>query len=142
MTTRPILLIEDNADDQELTMLAFRRNSVSRELVIVRDGVEALDYLFRTGPFAGVPAVQPALVLLDLKLPRVDGIEVLQRLRSDERTRRLPVVVLTTSREQNDISRAYDAGASSYLVKPVDYQRFSETIAILTSYWLSFNVEP
>ncbi|MDD3675006.1 MAG: response regulator [Thauera propionica] len=137
---RPILLVEDNPDDEALTLHAFSRNRITNPVVVVHDGVEAVDYLFGTGAFAGRDlGVMPAVVLLDLKLPRIDGLEVLRRIRADARTTLLPVVVLTTSREALDLQQAYNLGANSYIRKPVDFDRFQEVVALLGRYWLSLN---
>jgi CheY-like chemotaxis protein len=133
--TRVILLVEDNEDDVELTLRAFARADVIYEIVVVRDGAQAIDYVQRMSGDEGVPQV----VLLDLKLPRLDGFEVLRRLRSDERTRRLPVVVLTSSDEEQDMAACYDLGANSFLRKPVDFARFVDTARQLGSYWLDLN---
>ena len=139
-TERPILLVEDNPDDEALTLRALSKNRISNQVIVARDGVEALDYLFCTGPHAERDSsVMPALVLLDLKLPRVDGLEVLRRVRADARTCLLPVVVLTTSREQQDIFEAYSLGANSYIRKPVDFERFIFAVGQLGLYWLALN---
>ena len=135
MSDKVILLVEDNRDDEELALLAYERNRVANQLVVVRDGQEALDYL-------GACAVLPEVVLLDLKLPRVEGLEVLRRLRGDPRTRRLPVVVLTSSREEEDMLRSYDLGANSYVRKPVDFAQFSNVMQQLQMYWLLVNEQP
>ncbi len=138
-----ILLVEDNPDDEALTLRALRKSNVVNEVVVARDGVEALDYLFATGAHEGRdPSAMPQVVLLDLKLPRVDGLEVLRRMRADERTRFLPVVVLTTSTEQKDIVDSYNLGANSYIRKPVDFVQFSEAVQQLGLYWLLLNVSP
>ena len=138
-----ILLVEDNPDDEALTLRALRKSNVVNEVVVARDGVEALDYLFATGAHEGRdPAAVPQVVLLDLKLPRVDGLEVLRRMRADERTRLLPVVVLTTSTEQRDIVESYRLGANSYIRKPVDFVQFTEAVRQLGLYWLLLNVGP
>jgi two-component system, response regulator len=135
-----ILLVEDNPDDVELTLRAFRKSKVLNEIVVVRDGVEALDYLFSTGAFAGRdPNTSPEVVLLDLKLPKLDGLEVLRRMRADERTRRTPVVVLTSSGEEKDILTSYDLGANSFVRKPVDFNQFLEAAQQLGLYWLVLN---
>lgn len=141
--SKVILLVEDNQDDEELALLAFQRGQVANEVVVARDGVEALDYLFGTGPHAGrdVNAL-PQLMLLDLKLPRVDGLEVLRRVRADPRTRRLPLVILTSSREDEDMVRGYDLGANSYVRKPVDFAQFLEAVRQLQVYWLVLNQPP
>jgi two-component system response regulator len=141
--TRIILLVEDNPYDVELTLRAFASSKILNEVVVVRDGKEALDYLFRTGAHAGRdPGVEPEVVLLDLKLPKVDGLEVLKRLRGDERTRRLPVVVLTSSDEEQDIVASYDLGANSYVRKPVDFAQFTDAANQLGLYWLVLNQSP
>ncbi|MHB9106397.1 MAG: response regulator [Armatimonadota bacterium] len=138
-----ILLVEDNADDAELTRIALDEAHVSNRLMIVRDGQEALDWLFCTGAHAGrEPCLVPSLVLLDLKLPKIGGLEVLHRLRADERTRRLPVVILTSSKEEQDIIRGYNLGANSYIQKPVDYSQFLEAIRQLGVYWMVLNEPP
>jgi len=137
---RPILLVEDNPDDEALTLRAFSKNKITNPVVVARDGVEALDYLFCTGGFADRdPASMPAVILLDLKLPRIDGLEVLRRIRASEKTALLPVVVLTTSKEHQDISEAYRLGANSYIRKPVDFERFIHAVGQLGLYWLSLN---
>lgn len=139
-TDRPILLVEDNPDDEALTLRAFAKNKIANAVVVARDGVEALDYLFGTGTHAGRDvAARPSVVLLDLKLPRIDGLEVLRRIRADDRTRLLPVVVLTTSKEQQDIHEAYSLGANSYIRKPVDFEKFIHAVGQLGLYWLSLN---
>ncbi|MFN7130762.1 MAG: response regulator [Myxococcales bacterium] len=132
-----ILLVDDNPDDVELTLRALRRSGIGCDITVARDGVEALALLHPPG---GAPAPQPDLVLLDLKLPRVDGLEVLARVRTDVRTRCLPVVVLTSSLEEQDVSRAYGLGANSYIRKPVDFTAFLDTVRQLGSYWLALNV--
>ena len=143
MSEKTILLVEDNQDDEELAVLAFERSRIANEMVVVRDGQEALDYFFGTAANAGQDAkVLPQLVLLDLKLPKVSGLEVLRRLRADPRTRRLPVVVLTSSREEEDMLTSYDCGANSYVRKPVDFARFAEAIHQLQMYWLVLNESP
>jgi two-component system, response regulator len=143
MSTKVILLVEDNPDDELLTLRALKKTGVQNEVVVARDGVEALDYLFASGPYSGRdPTVLPQLILLDLKLPKVDGLEVLRRLRSDERTRRLPVVILTSSREQQDMLDGYGLGANSYIRKPVDFQQFIRAVEQLRLYWLVLNEVP
>jgi CheY-like chemotaxis protein len=143
MFEKAILLVEDNADDEALTVRALKKNNVTNDLVVARDGVEALDYLFGTGAYVGRDtAALPGLVLLDLKLPRLDGLEVLRRLRADERTRRMPVVVLTSSREEQDLINSYDLGANSYIRKPVNFNQFSEAVRQLGLYWLMLNEVP
>jgi two-component system response regulator len=138
-----ILLVEDNPSDIGLTKRALQKCRIGNELVVVEDGQDALDYLFASGRHAGRdPAVLPALTLLDLKLPYVSGLEVLRRIRSDARTRRLPVVILTSSREESDVGDSYDFGVSSYVVKPVDFTQFQQAIAQLGLYWLIVNEPP
>ena len=140
MSDRVILLVEDNADDEALTMRALKKNNITNEIVVARDGVEALDYLFGTGAHADRDvSLQPELILLDLKLPRVDGFEVLKKLRGDKRTMLLPVVILTSSNEQQDIVNGYGLGANSYVRKPVDFQHFLDAVKQLGLYWLVLN---
>ena len=143
MTGGVILLVEDNPDDEALTIRALKRNKITNTVVVARDGVEALDYLFSTGAHTGRDVTDlPKLVLLDLKLPRADGLEVLRRIRSDDRTKRLPVVVLTSSKEDQDLIDSYDLGANSYIQKPVDFNQFSEAVRQLGLYWLLLNEPP
>lgn len=143
MEEKIILLVEDNPDDVELTLRAFKKCNIANEVVVARDGVEALDYLFGTGAYAGRDlSVMPAVVLLDLKLPRIDGLEVLRRLRADERTRCLPVVVLTSSNEDQDVVNSYQLGANSYIRKPVDFVQFIDAARQLGIYWLLLNGAP
>jgi len=143
MSDRVILLVEDNPDDVELTLHAFASNRIVNPVVTARDGVEALEYLFATGGHAGRDArVQPAVVLLDLKLPRIDGLEVLRRIRGDERTRLLPVVILTSSNEDRDRIEGYALGANSYVRKPVDFDEFVRAAGQLGLYWLMLNRPP
>ena len=140
---KTILLVEDNPDDVELTLLGLKKNNVANDIVVAQDGAEALDYLFCTGKYAERDAsVMPVLILLDLKLPKVDGLEVLKRLRSDDRTKLIPVVILTTSDEETDLVQCYNNGANSYIRKPVDFIRFSEAIQQLKVYWLLLNETP
>jgi two-component system, response regulator len=135
-----ILLVEDNPDDVELTLRALELQKIANPLVVARDGVEALDYLFGRGLYAGPGApVLPTVILLDLKLPKVDGLEVLRQIRNDERTRLLPVVILTSSREDKDLINGYLLGANSYIRKPVDFDQFNEAIKQLGLYWLVWN---
>lgn len=140
VTERPIMLVEDNPDDEALTLRAFTKNRIANQVIVARDGVEALDYLL--GPNS--PATRdvnllPAVILLDLKLPRIDGLEVLRRIRADKRTSLLPVVILTTSKEQQDIHEAYSLGANSYIRKPVDFEKFIYTVGQMGLYWLALN---
>jgi two-component system response regulator len=138
-----ILLVEDNPDDEALTLRAFKKNNILNKVVVARDGAEALDYLFGTGAHAGRDvSVQPQIVLLDLKLPKVDGLEVLRRIRANERTSLQPVVILTTSNEDRDVISSYQLGANSYIRKPVDFEQFMEAIRQLGLYWLVLNVPP
>jgi CheY-like chemotaxis protein len=138
-----ILLVEDNPDDVELTLLGLKNNNVVNEIVVAQDGAEALDYLFCTGKYAERDAsVMPVLILLDLKLPKIDGLEVLKRLRDDDRTNIIPVVILTTSDEEKDLVHCYKNGANSYIRKPVDFVRFSEAVRQLKVYWLLINENP
>jgi CheY-like chemotaxis protein len=141
--TNALLLVEDNPDDEELTLLAFENSRISNQVVVAHDGVEALDYLFGTGMYANRDlSVMPALILLDLQLPRINGLEVLERLRADDRTKLLPVVILTTSNEQQDLINSYNLGCNSYIRKPVDYDRFITVVQQLGMYWLLINEPP
>ena len=143
MPDRLILLVEDNADDEVLTVRALKKNNLVNQVVVARDGVEALDYLFGTGAYAGRElSVQPGVILLDLKLPKLDGLGVLRSLRADERTKRLPVVVLTSSKEHQDLLQSYGLGANSYIRKPVDFNQFTESLRQLGLYWLVLNEPP
>lgn len=138
-----ILLVEDNADDEALTLRAFSKNNITNEVVVVRDGAEAVEWLFAEGAYAGRDVGrQPELVLLDLKLPKLDGLEVLRRIRGDERTKLLPVIILTTSEEESDRFEGYSLGANSYIRKPVDFARFTEAVRQLGLYWLVLNEPP
>jgi two-component system response regulator len=138
-----ILLVEDNPTDAQLTLHALNRQNLVNRIHLVRDGAEALDFLFRTGQYADRPAEQsPKVVLLDLKLPLVDGIEVLRRMKEDPSTRTIPVVVLTSSREERDIVESYQAGVNSYIVKPVDFEQFTEAVRQLGLYWAVLNQPP
>jgi two-component system response regulator len=143
MRDKVILLVEDNPDDLLLTLRALEKNDVVCGVVVARDGVEALDYLFATGEYAGRDtSVMPQLILLDLKLPKIDGLEVLRRLRADERTRLLPVVILTSSKEVQDLLDGYGLGANSYVRKPVNFEQFVRAVEQLKLYWLSLNEAP
>jgi two-component system response regulator len=145
MTPAPIdiLLAEDNAEDAEMTMRALRRNNLVNRLHWVKDGAEALDYLFRSGAYAGPDAARPPkLVMLDIKMPKVDGIEVLRRLKADPATRAIPVVVMTSSNEERDVVESYRLGVNSYIVKPVQFEAFVETVAKIGLYWVLTNRVP
>ena len=143
MNSKTILLVEDNADDEALMLRALRKNTISNQVVVVRDGVEALDYLFGREAYAGRDTTDmPAVVLLDLNLPKKDGLEVLRCLRADERTARLPVVALTTSKEHRDVINSYNAHVNSYVLKPVDFVEFTESVRQLGLYWLVMNETP
>ena len=138
-----ILLVEDNPDDEALTLRALQKNKIQNEVVVVRDGVEALDYFFATGRYTGRDIrVMPQVVLLDLKLPKVDGLEVLKRLRADARTKLVPIVILTSSNEEKDLIDGYGVGANSYIRKPVDFVQFTEAVRQLGLYWLLLNQTP
>lgn len=142
-SNKTILLVEDNPDDEALTIRALKKNNILNEVIIAHDGVEALDYLFATGLYSGRNVDdQPQLILLDLKLPKVDGLEVLRRLRGDDKTKALPVVILTTSNEDRDILSSYKLGANSYIRKPVDFEQFMEAVRQLGLYWLVLNTPP
>ncbi len=142
-TDNPILLVEDNLDDERLTIRAFKKNHIMNDVVVARDGAEALDYLFGTGAHAGRDlGIMPQVVLLDLNLPRVGGLDVLRRIRGDARTRFLAVVVLTSSKEDEDLIGSYSLGANSYVRKPVDFSQFAEAIKTLGLYWLLMNEMP
>lgn len=143
MKNKVILLAEDNPDDVKLTLRALKKNNIMNEVVVAQDGVEALEYMFGEGKYAGRdPAVKPQVVLLDLKMPKMDGLEVLQRLRSDTRTHLQPVVILTTSSEDKDRIDSYKLGANSYIRKPVDFNQFSTAVQQLGLYWLVLNEAP
>jgi two-component system response regulator len=138
--SKVILLVEDNPSDEKLTVRAFSKSNIANEVVVTRDGVEALDYLFGTGTYAGRdPNNAPAIVLLDISLPRIDGLEVLRRIRADDQTRLLPVIILTSSKEEADIVRGYSLGANAYVRKPVDFKEFAEAARTLGLFWLLLN---
>lgn len=138
-----ILLVEDNPHDVELTLRALKKNNLTNHVQVAVDGVQALDYLFGTGPFAGGDQpVAPKVVFLDLKLPRIDGREVLKRMKADERTRTIPVVILTSSKEESDIAETYKLGVNSYVVKPMDFEKFVEAVSQLGLYWVLLNQAP
>jgi len=143
MKNGSILLVEDNPDDQKLTLRALKKNNIMNEVVVAADGAEALDYIFGSGRFAGRDVREvPALVLLDLKLPKIDGLSVLAQIRQDERTRTVPVVVLTSSAEEQDLVKSYQLGVNSYVRKPVDFLAFVEAARVLGVYWLILNEQP
>ena len=143
MDQTTILLIEDNPDDVELTLHAFQKNNMANDVVVASDGAEGLDYLFGTGKYADRDAEQPpALILLDLQLPKIGGLEVLRKVREDERTKRIPVVIMTTSDEEEDIVNGYNGGANSYLRKPVDFTEFMNSVKQLEMYWMVLNTPP
>lgn len=138
-----ILLVEDNPNDVELTLHAFKKHNLANQIHVVRDGAEALDYLFATGAYAERDmSDRPKVVLLDLKLPKVDGLEVLRRIKTDPRTKTIPVAVLTSSREERDIVDSYELGVNSYIRKPVDFDQFTEAVRTLGMYWLLLNQPP
>ncbi|VAW66584.1 response regulator receiver protein [hydrothermal vent metagenome] len=141
MDNKIILLVEDNPDDEALTLRALKKNNIANEVIVTRDGIEALEFLFAEGQYADRDTSQaPEVILLDLKLPKLDGHEVLKRLRADPRTKHLPVVMLTTSSEEQDIFDSYEYGANSYIRKPVDFEQFMESIKQLGMYWLVMNI--
>jgi CheY-like chemotaxis protein len=143
MVNKGIMLVEDNPDDEALTLRALRKNNIQNDVIVARDGVEALDYLFGTGSYVNRDTrVKPVVVLLDLKLPKVDGLEVLRRLREDTRTQLIPVVVLTSSKEEQDLISSYSFGCNSYIRKPVDFIQFVEAVRQLGLYWLVLNEAP
>jgi len=143
MEKKVILLVEDNPSDVGLTKRAFEKNRIQNKLVVAEDGQEALDYLFGAGAYAGRDTSEmPAVVLMDLKLPKVDGLEALRRIRAHDLTKRLPVVILTSSREDQDVAMSYDLGANSYIRKPVDFQQFAEAVRTLDLYWVVLNEPP
>jgi len=143
MERKIILLVEDNPDDEALTLRALRKHNVTNEVIVVHDGAEAIDWLFATGQHAGRDtAIIPQVILLDLKLPKVDGLEVLRRVRSDDRTHLLPIVILTSSKEEEDILNGYRLGANSYVRKPVDFVEFTDAVRQLGLFWLLLNQSP
>jgi two-component system response regulator len=143
MEDKIILLVEDNPDDEALTLRALKKNNIGNRVVVAHDGVEALDFFFGTGAYADRDLREmPAIILLDLKLPKIDGLEVLRRLRGDDRTRLLPVVILTSSKEEQDLINGYKLGANSYIRKPVDFTQFVEAVRQLGLYWLVLNETP
>lgn len=140
MGARTILLVEDNANDETLTLRALKKSGINQDVVVVRDGAEALDYIFAHGAYANRESSElPRVILLDLNLPKISGLEVLRALRADSRCRKVPVVILTSSKLDQDLSAGYNLGANSYVVKPVDFVKFSETVSHLSHYWLQIN---
>jgi len=144
MRTTPgtILLAEDNANDAELTLAALRENGIDNDVVIVRDGAEALDYLYKRGSFATRTDAQPVLMLLDLKMPKVDGFEVLRRVKSDAALKTIPIVMLTSSPQEADVVRSYDSGVNAYVVKPIDFHEFMSVVRAIGQFWFSSNLLP
>ena len=143
MQDKMILLVEDNQDDEALTLRVLKKNNIGNNVFVVRDGAEALDFLFCTGAYSDRdPREMPQMILLDLKLPKIDGLEVLRRLRADERTRKLPIVILTSSNEEQDLIEGYKNGANSYVRKPVDFEQFVDAVRQLGLYWLVLNEAP
>ncbi|MFA6221238.1 MAG: response regulator [Desulfomonilaceae bacterium] len=143
MKDKIILLVEDSPDDITLTLRSLRKNNILNEVVVAKDGVEALDYLFGTGIYAGRDtSVTPVVTLLDLKLPKIDGLEVLKRVRGNERTKLIPIVILTSSKQESDLINGYSLGANSYIRKPVDFEQFNEAIRQLGLYWILLNESP
>jgi two-component system response regulator len=143
MEAKSILLVEDNPDDVDLTLRALKKNNIRNDVIVVNDGVEALDYLFGTGKYSGRDlTIMPAVILLDLKLPKIGGLEVLRILRSKDLTKLLPVVILTSSKEEQDIVKGYSLGVNSYVRKPVDFNQFAEAVSHLGLYWLLINETP
>jgi CheY-like chemotaxis protein len=142
MESKKVLLAEDSANDVELTLAALEEHHLANEVVVVRDGAEALDYLYRRGSFAARPAQRPVLILLDLKMPKVDGIEVLRQVKSDPTLKTIPIVVLTSSREEQDIIEGYRLGVNAYVVKPVGFEKFVEVVKHLSLFWLLINEPP
>jgi len=141
MNKKYILLVEDNPDDQTLTVRALKKANILNEIVVANNGEEALDYLFGTGAYAGRDlSIMPEVILLDLRMPKIDGLEVLKRVRANERTKFLPVVILTSSLEERDLVESYKLGANSYIQKPVDFVEFAESVRTLGVYWLALNV--
>lgn len=142
MTTKPILLVEDDPKDVELTLAALAENNITNEIVVVRDGVEALDYLYRRGSYQTRAEGHPLVVLLDIKLPKVDGLQVLQKLKDDPQLKVIPVVMLTSSREERDVIKSYNLGVNAYVVKPVDFNEFATAIKEVGLFWAVINYPP
>ncbi len=139
---RPILLVEDNPRDLELTLAALEKCQLANEIIVTRDGAEAVDYLFATGPYAGRDSGDPTVVLLDLKLPKIDGLEVLEKVKNDERLRHVPIVMLTSSREEQDLVKSYELGVNAFVVKPVEFNEFFKAIQDLGVFWALLNEPP
>ncbi|CAM3630955.1 response regulator [Bordetella sputigena] len=139
---RPILLVEDNPNDIELTLTALRQCNIANDVIVLRDGAEALDYVYRRGAHAGRPLGEPSVILLDLKLPKVDGLEVLERIKSDADHKQIPIVMLTSSKEERDLVRSYQSGVNSFVVKPVEFSEFFEAIRNLGMFWAILNQPP
>lgn len=139
---KPILLAEDNSNDIELTLTALKEGHIVNDVVVVRDGEQALDYVFSRGIFHGRPRGEPGVVLLDLKMPKVDGMEVLEQMKADERTKRIPVVILTSSRQEIDLVKSYDFGANAFVVKPVEFTQFVEALKHTSIFWVIVNEPP
>jgi two-component system response regulator len=138
-----ILLVEDNVDDAEMTIHALRKNNLANKLIHMKDGEEALDFLLGTGKFAGRDlSIKPSLILLDLKMPKIDGMEVLEKVKSNDDTKKIPVVILTSSKEDPDVSRCYELGANSYIVKPVEFEGFVKAVSEIGMYWMLINHPP
>ena len=142
MNLKRILLVDDNPHDRELALNALQQNNLANDVVTLRDGVEALDYLYRRGEFATRPNIHPAVILLDLKMPKVDGLEVLQQIKSNPELQMIPVVIMTSSREEQDLVRSYKLGANAYVVKPLNFHEFIEAIRVLGSFWAVLNELP
>lgn len=142
MSAQHILLVEDNPGDEELTLRALKKNNILNTVVVVRDGADALDYLFAKGEYSGRTTGLPHIVLLDVNLPKISGLDVLKAIRGDPTTKLLPVIILTSSRQERDVTAGYDLGANSYIVKPVDFTQFSEAVRQLGLYWLVLNQSP
>lgn len=139
MTDSTVLLVEDNPDDQALILRSLKKNNISNKIIVMNDGVEALEYLFSTGPFEGQKRPSPVVILLDISMPRLNGLQVLERVRADPDTKHIPVVILTSSTEEQDIATSYDLGVNSYVPKPVDFEEFTAAVARVGLYWMLTN---
>lgn len=137
-----ILIVEDNPDDAEMAIRAFKKNNLTNRIIVLEDGEEALNFIFRKGPYANKPLVSPKIILLDLKLPKIDGLEVLKQVKQDPKTRMIPVIMLTSSKEESDIIESYKLGVNSYIVKPVEFDKFVSAVRDLGLYWLLLNQTP